>query len=55
MAALDVLAQRIVMRGLTRPETTAYFEHHLRLVGYVIRLLATFARYLTGSSPLCAV
>ena len=37
MAALDALAQRIVvrahMRGLTRPETTAYFEHHLRLAG----------------------
>lgn len=37
MAALDALAQRIVvrahMRGLTRVEATAYFEHHLRLAG----------------------
>ncbi|MCB9661873.1 MAG: ExeA family protein [Sandaracinaceae bacterium] len=37
MAALDALAQRIVvrahMRGLSRAETTAYFEHHLRLAG----------------------
>lgn len=37
MAALDALQQRIVvrahMRGLTRPETTAYVEHQLALAG----------------------
>ena len=37
MAALDALAQRIVMRahmrGLTRTETTAYFEHQLGHAG----------------------
>jgi general secretion pathway protein A len=37
MAALDALAQRIVvrahMRGLTRAETAAYFEHQLGHAG----------------------